>query len=343
MATQFRKSFGKGPFRVTASKSGLSYSAGVKGARISKGADGKVRRTVGIPGTGIYNTKIVGGGKQSAPAAPPANLDALADQFAVDLVSEQSPEQQKALYDGYLADPQATLRTVRTQLVAAGQPAQSVDIAMPGLARYMDRWTGQSGTAYVAPGFAESQRTANAAWKDAHPRLWKALVRVNVALFALLALVVVLVIVSGSPSESMETAPQPAAPERVASFAAVDPRPEVACAEATPEQIAMLDEDTFINIGPSWPGTRNVSIYGVIGRTSMLLGDTLRTHSVFANEADYLAYTSDAEYDRGGIASAESVQLEGVAEFVDDPGTEFVACVTVKKDGTIRVNTIRSA
>lgn len=57
---QFRKSKKMGPLRVTASKSGVSYSTGVKGARITKGADGKVRGTVGIPGTGVYDTRVLG-------------------------------------------------------------------------------------------------------------------------------------------------------------------------------------------------------------------------------------------------------------------------------------------
>ena len=39
MSTRYRKSFKAGPFRVT-SKSGSSYSAGVKGARVTKRADG---------------------------------------------------------------------------------------------------------------------------------------------------------------------------------------------------------------------------------------------------------------------------------------------------------------
>src|SRR5262245_8253033 len=60
MGFRFRKSFGSGPFRLTLSKRGISTSAGVKGARVSLGADGKVRRTVGIPGSGIYDTKVIG-------------------------------------------------------------------------------------------------------------------------------------------------------------------------------------------------------------------------------------------------------------------------------------------
>lgn len=53
MGFRFRKSFGFGPFRTTISKSGISTSVGVKGARITKRADGKNQTTVSIPGTGI--------------------------------------------------------------------------------------------------------------------------------------------------------------------------------------------------------------------------------------------------------------------------------------------------
>lgn len=52
----FRKSKKVGPVRVTASKRGISTSVGVKGARVTKGADGRTRTTVGIPGTGISKT-----------------------------------------------------------------------------------------------------------------------------------------------------------------------------------------------------------------------------------------------------------------------------------------------
>lgn len=60
MGWEFRKSLRMGPFRVTLSKRGLSYSAGVKGARVTKRVDGKVQRTFTIPGTGISYRTISG-------------------------------------------------------------------------------------------------------------------------------------------------------------------------------------------------------------------------------------------------------------------------------------------
>lgn len=53
MGLRFRKSFKAGPFRITASKSGVSTSFGGKGARITKTASGKTRTTISIPGTGL--------------------------------------------------------------------------------------------------------------------------------------------------------------------------------------------------------------------------------------------------------------------------------------------------
>ena len=71
MGFSYRKSVKMGPFRVTASKSGISYSAGVKGARITKRADGKVQTTLSARGTGLRYTKTTQG-KRRAASPPPA-------------------------------------------------------------------------------------------------------------------------------------------------------------------------------------------------------------------------------------------------------------------------------
>lgn len=68
MGFRFRKSFKVGPFRFTASKSGISSSFGVKGFRVTKRADGKTQTTVSIPGTGLSHVYTHG----SRPAAQPA-------------------------------------------------------------------------------------------------------------------------------------------------------------------------------------------------------------------------------------------------------------------------------
>ncbi|MEY9908961.1 hypothetical protein ABIA35_005195 [Catenulispora sp. MAP12-49] len=69
MGSRYRKTFKAGPIRVTASKSGISYSAGVKGARVTKRADGRVQTTLSAPGTGLSYTKSSGGTKKARPSS----------------------------------------------------------------------------------------------------------------------------------------------------------------------------------------------------------------------------------------------------------------------------------
>lgn len=56
----FRRSKKIGPFRLTASKSGLSYSIGGKGARLTRRTDGKVQSTIGVPGSGFRVADVHG-------------------------------------------------------------------------------------------------------------------------------------------------------------------------------------------------------------------------------------------------------------------------------------------
>lgn len=60
MGFNFRKSIKIGPARINLSKSGIGYSVGVKGARVTKTAKGKTRTTLSIPGTGISYSKTKG-------------------------------------------------------------------------------------------------------------------------------------------------------------------------------------------------------------------------------------------------------------------------------------------
>lgn len=55
----FRRSKKFGPFRLTASKSGLGISAGAGPLRVSRSPKGRYSRTVRVPGTGIYDTRSV--------------------------------------------------------------------------------------------------------------------------------------------------------------------------------------------------------------------------------------------------------------------------------------------
>lgn len=54
MGFRFRKSINLGlGFRINLSKSGIGYSWGVKGYRVTRTAKGTIRRTISLPGTGI--------------------------------------------------------------------------------------------------------------------------------------------------------------------------------------------------------------------------------------------------------------------------------------------------
>lgn len=72
MGLRFRKSVKMGPVRVNFSKSGVGYSVGGKGFRVTKRADGKVQTTASIPGTGISYVETLGSSKKASAAAPAA-------------------------------------------------------------------------------------------------------------------------------------------------------------------------------------------------------------------------------------------------------------------------------
>lgn len=61
MGLRFRKSINIGPLRINFSKSGIGFSLGVKGFRISKSAKGKTQATVSLPGTGISYVQSLDG------------------------------------------------------------------------------------------------------------------------------------------------------------------------------------------------------------------------------------------------------------------------------------------
>jgi tetratricopeptide (TPR) repeat protein len=77
MSVRFRKSIGLGHgMRLTLGKHGVSASAGVPGYRTSFHSSGRVTRTIGIPGTGVYSVSRVDGGssQRRARAAQPVQM-----------------------------------------------------------------------------------------------------------------------------------------------------------------------------------------------------------------------------------------------------------------------------
>jgi hypothetical protein len=61
MGFRIRKSISLGKLlKLNISKSGIGVSGGIKGVRLSVAPDGKVRGSVGLPGTGVSYTKVLG-------------------------------------------------------------------------------------------------------------------------------------------------------------------------------------------------------------------------------------------------------------------------------------------
>jgi len=56
---QFRKTTTLGPFRFTLTQRGISVSAGEGPIRFSRAADGTLRRTLRLPGAGVWDTKVI--------------------------------------------------------------------------------------------------------------------------------------------------------------------------------------------------------------------------------------------------------------------------------------------
>ena len=72
MGWRFRKSIDFfGLFRINFSKSGVGFSWGVPGYRVTKMANGRTRKTVSIPGTGISHVSETGEAKSSKVQALP--------------------------------------------------------------------------------------------------------------------------------------------------------------------------------------------------------------------------------------------------------------------------------
>lgn len=98
MGWRYRKSINLGGgFRVNLSKSGIGYSWGVKGYRITKTADGRTRHTASIPGTGISYVEEHGKKRPAASSSAP-QADPLSEYSGVQRVvsagadSLRSPE-----------------------------------------------------------------------------------------------------------------------------------------------------------------------------------------------------------------------------------------------------------
>jgi Protein of unknown function (DUF4236) len=73
MAWQFRKSKTFGPLRLTLTKRGISGSIGAGPLRFGLNSKGQIRRTVRVPGVGLYNTEVIGNLRGRKPSLPQAS------------------------------------------------------------------------------------------------------------------------------------------------------------------------------------------------------------------------------------------------------------------------------
>lgn len=139
---QFRRSKKIGPFRLTVSKSGLGISAGAGPLRISRGADGKVRRTIRLPGTGISDTKVIGGHKPAQRtnprATPQTPVPLMATTFRYGPITVAQPVVAKG-YNGTIIFDGQTITIDRATVTArlGGLSSSSIPIT----AIYAIEWT----------------------------------------------------------------------------------------------------------------------------------------------------------------------------------------------------------
>ncbi len=117
MGFRARKSFKIAPgVRMTVTPRGVSASAGVKGARVTRGADGRVTRTLSAPGTGLSHTKTLRSatGRGAAPSQGHGQGGASPSQAPTRTAPSatpglMAPKWEKALHKALVSkpDPQA--------------------------------------------------------------------------------------------------------------------------------------------------------------------------------------------------------------------------------------------
>lgn len=123
MGLRYRKSINIGcGFRVNLSTSGIGYSWGVKGYRVTKKATGGTRTTVSIPGTGISYVTETSGKKATAAAkqsSEPQSSGSLTDyNYVQEVKSADLSELHSAEYEDFLKQVKIG-RYIRTALVVA--------------------------------------------------------------------------------------------------------------------------------------------------------------------------------------------------------------------------------
>lgn len=126
MGFRYRKSISIMPgVRMNVSKSGIGYSVGTRGARVSRSPNGRVTRTLSVPGTGVSHSQTLRSGS-SAGRARTAAAPAPAAPAAPPKPGMFAPAWEKALHKAMLAptpDPDGF------PAIARAHPDQKVLIA----------------------------------------------------------------------------------------------------------------------------------------------------------------------------------------------------------------------
>ena len=141
MGFRYRKSINLGGgFRINISKSGIGYSWGVKGYRITRTAKGTTRRTTSIPGTGISFVDETG--KKKQPGTSPANYrrvnpsvvantydtEDIVNGEATDIVSEGLEDILSAVRKTLLADNISTIGILVSLFISCINPVFIVSL-----------------------------------------------------------------------------------------------------------------------------------------------------------------------------------------------------------------------
>lgn len=89
MGLRYRKSINLGGgFRINLSRSGVGYSWGTKGYRVTKTANGNIRRTTSIPGTGLSYTEEARQNRPNPSASNHYNSQEIVNSTADQMVSD---------------------------------------------------------------------------------------------------------------------------------------------------------------------------------------------------------------------------------------------------------------
>ena len=112
MAWRWRRSLGRGPFRISLSKKGIGWSVGIPGLRYGHTATGKKYVSQGIPGTAFYRIKYFGGGNnqpQPGQAPPPPGFPSPGPQAPA---PQPAPAQKGAPHPAYGPAPKPVMPAV---------------------------------------------------------------------------------------------------------------------------------------------------------------------------------------------------------------------------------------